>query len=221
MKVRGQGRPGGAQGRARADHHHRNPVQREPRGAGGADRRPCQREDHHRTSRPCGTSRMRTRGSSLRSNGTRCRRWSSTTFTSTRRWRPVSRSMPLAIDHGRPKTLGLKELINCYIEHRREVIIRRTKFELRKAEERAETAGRLPDRALQPGRVHPHHPPFRQSRRSQDQAAGVRFHAPASGALGLIIRSETRADERALFLQRRPGRRHPGTAPLPVDRPGN
>jgi DNA gyrase subunit A len=45
----------------------------------------------------------------------------------------------LAIDHGRPKTLGLKELINAYIEHRREVIIRRTKFELRKAEERAET----------------------------------------------------------------------------------
>jgi DNA gyrase subunit A len=45
----------------------------------------------------------------------------------------------LAIDHGRPKTLGLKELISCYIEHRREVIIRRTKFELRKAEERAET----------------------------------------------------------------------------------
>ena len=44
----------------------------------------------------------------------------------------------LAIDHGRPKTLGLKELINCYIEHRREVIVRRTRFELRKAEERAE-----------------------------------------------------------------------------------
>ena len=44
----------------------------------------------------------------------------------------------LAIDHGRPKTLGLKDLINCYIEHRREVIIRRTKFELRKAEDRAE-----------------------------------------------------------------------------------
>src|ERR1700690_3438342 len=45
----------------------------------------------------------------------------------------------LAIDHGRPKTLKLKELINCYIEHRREVVIRRTRFELRKAEERAET----------------------------------------------------------------------------------
>lgn len=45
----------------------------------------------------------------------------------------------LAIDHGRPKTLGLKELIACYIEHRREVVMRRTRFELRKAEERAET----------------------------------------------------------------------------------
>jgi DNA gyrase subunit A len=44
----------------------------------------------------------------------------------------------LAIDHGRPKTLGLKELINCYIEHRREVVLRRTRFELKKAEERAE-----------------------------------------------------------------------------------
>src|SRR6266704_2513318 len=44
----------------------------------------------------------------------------------------------LAIDHGRPKTLNLKELINCYIEHRREVVIRRTRYELKKAEERAE-----------------------------------------------------------------------------------
>src|SRR3984957_13343748 len=44
----------------------------------------------------------------------------------------------LAIDHGRPKTLNLKELINCYIEHRREVVIRRTRFDLAKAEEKAE-----------------------------------------------------------------------------------
>ena len=45
----------------------------------------------------------------------------------------------LAIDRGRPKTLGLQALINCYIEHRRDVVVRRTRFELRKAEERAET----------------------------------------------------------------------------------
>ncbi|MGH7977206.1 MAG: DNA gyrase C-terminal beta-propeller domain-containing protein, partial [Limisphaerales bacterium] len=44
----------------------------------------------------------------------------------------------LAIDHGKPKTLNLKEMIQCYIEHRREVILRRTRFELKKAEERAE-----------------------------------------------------------------------------------
>ncbi len=44
----------------------------------------------------------------------------------------------LAIDHGRPKTLNLKQIIQCYIEHRREVILRRTQFELKKAEERAE-----------------------------------------------------------------------------------
>lgn len=45
----------------------------------------------------------------------------------------------LVIDGGRPKTLNIKELINCYIEHRREVVLRRTRFLLRKAEERAET----------------------------------------------------------------------------------
>jgi len=44
----------------------------------------------------------------------------------------------LAIDRGRPKTLNLKDLINCYVEHRREVILRRTRFQLKKAEERAE-----------------------------------------------------------------------------------
>ena len=45
----------------------------------------------------------------------------------------------LAIDHGRPKLLSLKEAIQCYIEHRREVILRRTRFQLKQAEERAET----------------------------------------------------------------------------------
>ena len=45
----------------------------------------------------------------------------------------------LAIDGGRPKLLSLKEANACYIEHRRDVVLRRTRFELRKAEERAET----------------------------------------------------------------------------------
>src|SRR5881409_281646 len=48
-------------------------------------------------------------------------------------------AMMLAIDHGRPKLLPLKDANAVYIDHRREVVLRRTRFELRKAEERAET----------------------------------------------------------------------------------
>ena len=48
-------------------------------------------------------------------------------------------ALMLAIDHGRPKLLSLKEANASYIEHRRDVVLRRTRFELRKAEERAET----------------------------------------------------------------------------------
>jgi DNA gyrase subunit A len=45
----------------------------------------------------------------------------------------------LAIDHGRPKLLSLKEALQCYVEHRRDVILRRTRHLLRHAEQRAET----------------------------------------------------------------------------------
>src|ERR1700710_2497479 len=45
----------------------------------------------------------------------------------------------LAIDHGRPKLLPLKLANTAFIDHRREVVLRRTRYELRKAEERAET----------------------------------------------------------------------------------
>ncbi|HEY5704951.1 MAG TPA: DNA gyrase subunit A [Terrimicrobiaceae bacterium] len=44
----------------------------------------------------------------------------------------------LAIDHGKPKLLPLKDAISCYIEHRREVVLRRTRFLLRQAEVEAE-----------------------------------------------------------------------------------
>lgn len=44
----------------------------------------------------------------------------------------------LAIDHGRPKLLSLKDAITSYIEHRREVILRRTRFLLAAAEVEAE-----------------------------------------------------------------------------------
>ena len=42
----------------------------------------------------------------------------------------------VALDHGQPKLLNLKQLIEAFVLHRREVVTRRTIFELRKARER-------------------------------------------------------------------------------------
>ncbi|MDR0993237.1 MAG: DNA gyrase subunit A [Verrucomicrobiota bacterium] len=43
----------------------------------------------------------------------------------------------LAIDHGRPRVMNLKDLMLCFVNHRFEVLTRRTQFELREAEARA------------------------------------------------------------------------------------
>ena len=43
----------------------------------------------------------------------------------------------IALVDGRPQLLNLKQLIHFFVEHRHEVVVRRTKYELRKAEERA------------------------------------------------------------------------------------
>ena len=43
----------------------------------------------------------------------------------------------LAISEGRPKTFNLKEILECFLAHRKEVVERRTRYELRKARERA------------------------------------------------------------------------------------
>lgn len=43
----------------------------------------------------------------------------------------------IALVHGRPKLLSLRECIHHFVEHRHEVTIRRTKFDLKKAEDRA------------------------------------------------------------------------------------
>ena len=43
----------------------------------------------------------------------------------------------LSLDHGVPKLMTLKQMIDCFIEHRHEVVTRRTKYELKKAEDRA------------------------------------------------------------------------------------
>ncbi|TPN82369.1 DNA gyrase subunit A [Aquimarina algicola] len=43
----------------------------------------------------------------------------------------------IALVNGRPQLLNVKEMIHYFVEHRHDVVVRRTKFELRKAEERA------------------------------------------------------------------------------------
>lgn len=43
----------------------------------------------------------------------------------------------IALVHGRPEQLHLKDIIHHFVEHRHEVIVRRTKYELKKAKERA------------------------------------------------------------------------------------
>jgi DNA gyrase subunit A len=42
----------------------------------------------------------------------------------------------VALVNGQPKLLNLKEMLSCFLSHRREVVTRRTVFELRKARER-------------------------------------------------------------------------------------
>ncbi|HOD65947.1 MAG TPA: DNA gyrase subunit A [candidate division Zixibacteria bacterium] len=43
----------------------------------------------------------------------------------------------LGLDHGVPKQMSLKQLIRAFVDHRHEVVVRRTQYDLRKAEERA------------------------------------------------------------------------------------
>lgn len=43
----------------------------------------------------------------------------------------------LALDNQRPKQMNIKQMLQCYVDHRREVIFRRSEFQLRKAEARA------------------------------------------------------------------------------------
>jgi len=54
----------------------------------------------------------------------------------------------LSIVAGQPRELGLIAMIKLFIEHRMEVVRRRTIFELRKAEEREHISGRTKSRSI-------------------------------------------------------------------------
>jgi DNA gyrase subunit A len=98
----------------------------------------------------------------------------------------------LAIDHGRPKLLSIKDANFAYIEHRREVILRRTRFELRKAEERAET---LEGFLLALANLDAFIKIIRESANRDEAKAkllGYAFPRQTVVALGILIRNESR-----------------------------
>ncbi len=57
----------------------------------------------------------------------------------------------LAIDHGRPRLLSIKDAIAAFIDHRREVVLRRTQVRAARRRGPRRNARRLPHRAGQPG----------------------------------------------------------------------
>ena len=109
----------------------------------------------------------------------------------------------LAIHQNRPKQLSLKEAIDAYIEHRREVVIRRTRYLLGKAEERAEL---LEAFLLALGHIDDFIKIIRESR-NRDQArerlAAYSFPAATAEGLGILIRAQASIQgDRYVFSER-------------------
>ena len=96
----------------------------------------------------------------------------------------------LAIHERRPKLLCLKDALDCYIEHRRDVVIRRTRFLLEKAEDRAENLEAL---LLALGRLDDFIDMIRSSK-SRDEARervkAYKFTNEAAEGLGVLIRDQ-------------------------------
>jgi DNA gyrase subunit A len=96
----------------------------------------------------------------------------------------------LAIDNRRPRVLSMKDAIACYIEHRREVVLRRTRFLLRKAEARAEILEAL---LLATSRIDDFIKIIRESKNREEAEQRIKeypFTVEAATALGIIIRGQ-------------------------------
>ncbi len=102
----------------------------------------------------------------------------------------------LALVDGEPRTLSLKQALRVYIEHRLEVVRRRSLFELEKARQRAPHPGRSADRFEIPGRSDLDHP---QSTRCGDSPD---------------------APDQTFQTDRYPGSSNPGYAVTPPGCPG-
>lgn len=96
----------------------------------------------------------------------------------------------LAIDGNRPRVFGIKDAISCYIEHRREVVIRRTRFLLGKAEVQAE---KLEAFLLALGHLDDFIKIIRDSRNRDEARTNLKaytFSIPTAEHLGILIRSQ-------------------------------
>jgi len=112
----------------------------------------------------------------------------------------------LAIDRGKPKLLSLKEAINCYIEHRREVILRRTRFLLNEAEVEAE---KLEGYLIALANIDDFIKIIRDSRDRDDakeKLLALSWTQKAVEKLGILIRSEARiTDGKYKFSEKQVG----------------
>ena len=105
----------------------------------------------------------------------------------------------LAIDNRRPRLLNIKDAIVCYIEHRREVILRRTRYLLGKAEEQAE---KLEAYLLALGNLDDFIEMIRDSKtrdEARDKIKAYDFKPEEAEALGILLRDQP-------SLQLKPGR---------------
>ena len=109
----------------------------------------------------------------------------------------------LAIHQNRPKQLSLKEAIDAYIEHRREVIIRRTRYLLGKAEERAEL---LEAFLLALGHLDDFIKIIRDSKNrdeARERLIAYNFPVATAESLGILIRSQAAIQgDRYVFSER-------------------
>lgn len=105
----------------------------------------------------------------------------------------------LAIDDRRPKLLSVKDALVCYIEHRREVVLRRTKWMLRQAEKNAE---KLEAYLLALGNLDDFIKIIRDSKtrdEAREKIKAYTFDPAAAEALGILLRDQP-------SLQIEPGR---------------
>ncbi|WP_193210463.1 DNA gyrase subunit A [Luteolibacter marinus] len=109
----------------------------------------------------------------------------------------------LAIHKNRPKQLSLKEAIDAYIEHRREVVLRRTRYLLGKAEERAEL---LEAYLLALGHLDDFIKIIRDSKNrdeARERLAAYEFSTATAEGLGILIRSQAAVKgDRYVFSER-------------------